>query len=334
MGRVFAKKWASDLPTLQSGDDVRMLDAFPDLSGASSNFWDSLAAVAGRTVLVAAPEAGWSLQGQFTEREREWIEAQPKRDLHALSTALAKVLAAEVLIGSGRERLERFHIEIIRDEAGSPFVVLASEAAALARERGIVEVGVSLSEDAGVVAGVAIALRGATGSRAPRGQQAVSLTVGVDIVSLARAADLLEYPVGALSRIFSAREMDIARSGGSSLISKRLASMFAVKEASFKALGGCLHKATTMCRDASNVMSPPVDVRDVVVTALDGSIADAEFGGATAQAARQGGFLGLRVGVTAAPDNVAAVAILASQDICRRSRCADPVQYLDKGRLA
>ena len=251
---------------------------------------------------------------QFSEREREWIEAQPSRKLSSLSTTVARTLAAEALAGSPREHSRLSGIEVIRDEAGAPFVVLTGDAAALAQKRGIVEVGVSLSEDSSLVAGVAIALSEAGGSQPDRRRPATALSVGVDLVSFARTADLVDYPIGALARIFSEQELVIAWSEGPTMVSGKLATMFAVKEATFKALAAPLRQCGARCPRTPRDSTSPADVRDVAVCSLQESSAGVEFRGTTAETVRRLGLCTVRVGITADQDMVAAVALATSKD--------------------
>jgi holo-[acyl-carrier protein] synthase len=82
------------------------------------------------------------LEKVYTERERELIAARPARSAgnFAVKEAVAKAL------GCGFSGIAPGEIEVLRDEAGGPYVVLHGRAKQKAENQGITRVHVSITD--------------------------------------------------------------------------------------------------------------------------------------------------------------------------------------------
>ncbi len=80
----------------------------------------------------------------YTENERRQAEGRPSvlAGTFAVKEAVAKVM------GTGFSAFSPIDIEVLRDEAGKPFVRLYGNAARVALERGIDHIEVSISDTA------------------------------------------------------------------------------------------------------------------------------------------------------------------------------------------
>ncbi|NLC18687.1 MAG: holo-ACP synthase [Clostridiales bacterium] len=91
--------------------------------------------------VVKACEKEGFLTRCFTEKERDLIKSNIKMaaDNFAVKEAVAKML------GTGFSGFGPIDIEVLRDEAGKPYVNLFGKAARLANEQGVSKIHVSIS---------------------------------------------------------------------------------------------------------------------------------------------------------------------------------------------
>ena len=96
----------------------------------------------------------------FTPNERAYCEAQKKSALHYAARFAAKEAVSKALgtgIGGQAGWLD---LEITRDSAGAPKLVLLGAAAAFARQKGITEIQISLTHAREYAAANAVAIVG------------------------------------------------------------------------------------------------------------------------------------------------------------------------------
>ncbi len=92
------------------------------------------------------------LSRTYTENERRQGEGRPSvlAGTFAVKEAVAKVL------GTGFSGFSPIDIEVLRDEAGKPFVKLYGKAEEIASERGTERIEVSISDTAGFAMAFAV----------------------------------------------------------------------------------------------------------------------------------------------------------------------------------
>lgn len=87
---------------------------------------------------------GKFLNRLFTEREQSYCLNKPRPDLHLAARFAAKEAVAKCL-GTGKRGFSWKEIEVVNDSAGKPNVFLTGRAAAIAKQREIDAVIISLS---------------------------------------------------------------------------------------------------------------------------------------------------------------------------------------------
>ncbi len=80
----------------------------------------------------------------YTESERDYCFDMPRPFRHLAARFAAKEAVSKAL-GTGKKGMQWTDIEVCRDSRGRPFIKLEGGAAARAREKGIVDVAISLS---------------------------------------------------------------------------------------------------------------------------------------------------------------------------------------------
>ena len=93
----------------------------------------------------------------FTDGEREYCERRSRRAQHYAGRFAVKEAVMKAL-GTGWTRGVRWRdIEVVRRPGEAPSVVLHGRTAAIAAERGIARIHITITHDAGVAAAVAVA---------------------------------------------------------------------------------------------------------------------------------------------------------------------------------
>jgi len=194
---------------------------------------------------------------RLCEREERWAAEQEHPAVHRDSTALAKVLALRVVASSGIRHVDMDEIEIVRDEAGAPFVRLSGGCLQAAHDSRTREIAITLSNDCGAIAGVALPLSDSAVSTVTGGADAVLSGAGIDILAISGVVDVLQFPPGSVRRLLTEQEIErverVTHDRGPLL----LAEILAAKEAAFKALGGPLRAA----RSQLSIRDPLADAR-------------------------------------------------------------------------
>jgi len=97
------------------------------------------------------------LERLFTEGERAYCEARKQRITHYAGRFAVKEAVMKVL-GTGWARGVRWvDIEVVRPRGQAPTVVLHGATQAIALERGVAHIHVTITHDAGISAAVAVA---------------------------------------------------------------------------------------------------------------------------------------------------------------------------------
>ena len=95
----------------------------------------------------------------FTPAERAYCDARKARMTHYAGRFAVKEAVMKVL-GTGWSRGVRWvDIEVLREPGEAPSVVLHGASAAIARQRSIERIHISITHDAGIAAAVAVAER-------------------------------------------------------------------------------------------------------------------------------------------------------------------------------
>lgn len=218
------------------------------------------------------------------DREEEWIAEQGRTAVHRASNALAKTLALEALVSLCVRSADLAEIDVARDEAGAPYVELSGACLRGAREAGIREIAISLSNDGDAVAGLALALRDhATphGSGAVDG--AVPLGAGIDILTVSAVSDILQLPPGPLNRILTTQEIESIERAPRHAAGVLLAGTLAAKEAAFKSLGAPLRAARSRTLIADPLADSRADFREFDIVRSKGGRATARLYGGMAE---------------------------------------------------
>ncbi|MEW6406234.1 MAG: 4'-phosphopantetheinyl transferase superfamily protein [Chloroflexota bacterium] len=171
----------------------------------------------------------------LTEREERDAGTHARPEIRRASTFVAKAASVEALLRSGVNDVGAGEIEISRRDDGCPVVGMYGSLVKRAAALGISDVHLSLSNDSDIAIGVAIAV--AKGSEHLGGRDPI-VGIGVDLVEIERGRDLLEDPLlPVLDHMFTLQELAEAFQDADKVhVSQRLVSIFAVKEAVFKAL--------------------------------------------------------------------------------------------------
>ena len=103
--------------------------------------------------VIKACEKGSFLRRYYTENEIAQISERKDR---SASDFAAKEAVAKVL-GTGFGKVMPIDIEVLRNEAGAPYILLHGRAAELAKERGISVIHITLSDDGGYTQAFAVA---------------------------------------------------------------------------------------------------------------------------------------------------------------------------------
>jgi holo-[acyl-carrier protein] synthase len=111
-------------------------------------------------------EAALARRGQrfldriFTPGEQAYCERRHARVTHYAGRYAVKEAVMKVLGTGWRDGVRWIDIEVVREPGAPPEVRLSGRSAAIAAERGIDRIHVTITHDAGVAAAVAIAERG------------------------------------------------------------------------------------------------------------------------------------------------------------------------------
>jgi phosphopantetheine--protein transferase-like protein len=161
-------------------------------------------------------------------------------------------------------------IEIVRDEAGAPEVLLHADLLEASRSRGVAAVALSLSHETGVVAGVVCPLDETVARRVPAvGAAGAAVSgVGIDVISMTRVRDVLEYPRPVLERLLGVEEARAVHQLDRPEALLRLATLLAAKEAAFKSLSRPLRQLWSQYLPGSYA-DLSADFRDVEIVGLD-----------------------------------------------------------------
>ncbi len=98
------------------------------------------------------------LERVFTEGERSYCEARARRRFTHYAGRFAVKEAVMKVLGTGWARGVRWRdIEVVRAPGAAPTVQLHGRSAAIAAERGIARIHITITHDAGIAAAVAVA---------------------------------------------------------------------------------------------------------------------------------------------------------------------------------
>ena len=99
-----------------------------------------------------------ALRGDFTPEERAYAHDRKRRDEHLAARFAAKEAALKALGTGWRSGIAWTDVEVVLEPSGAPRVKLSGVAAEVAKERGITEMLVSLSNAGGFAMASVIAI--------------------------------------------------------------------------------------------------------------------------------------------------------------------------------